>query len=115
MDGYCSIVTFSDGELGKPYEYVKCMEEAVSPNFQTFLQEEIFQENVQPVIDDNDEDFQLANKDTKMTLDSPAAPCPPTIIKLNSECSTGLKISKCANVLNCPRRVKLNTPSTPKK
>jgi hypothetical protein len=52
------------------------MEEAVSPNFQTFLQEEIFQENVQPVIDDNDEDFQLGNEDTKMTLDSPAVLLP---------------------------------------
>ncbi len=95
------------------------MEEAVSPNlpssFQTLLQGEIFQENVQPVIMADDEDFHLAYEDTEMTLDTPAAPCPPTNSKLNSECSNALKSPNCANVRNSPRRVKLITLSSPKK
>jgi hypothetical protein len=96
------------------------VEEAVSPNlpssFQTLLQGEIFQENVQPVIDmADDEDFHLAYEDTEMTLDTPAAPCPPANNKLNSECSTALKSPKFANVRSSPRRVKLITLSSPKK
>jgi hypothetical protein len=116
MDGYWSIVTFSDGELEKPYENVKSVEEAVSPNlpssFQTLLQGEKFHENVHPVID---YDFHLAYEDTEMTLDTPAPPCPPTNSKLNSECSTALKSPKCANVRNSPRHAKLVTLSSPKK
>jgi hypothetical protein len=116
-DGYCSIVTFSDGELGKPYESVKCVAEASSPSlpssFQTLLQGEIFQENVQPVITNDDEDFHLAYEDTEMTLDTPAS-CPPTNSKLNPECPAALKSPNRVNVRNSPRRVKLITLSSPK-
>jgi len=63
----------------------------------------------------DDEDFHLAYEDTEMTLDTPAAQCPPTNSKLISECSAALRSPNCANVRNSPRRVKLITLSSPKK
>ncbi len=96
---------------------MKCVEEAVSPNlpssFQPLLQGEIFQKNVQPVIDD--EDIHLAYEVTEMTPDTPAAHCPPTHSTLNSECSTAQESPICVNVRNSPKRVKLVTLSSPKK
>lgn len=115
-DGYCSIVTFNEKELGTPYEPAKCAEEAVSPSlpssFQTLLQGEIFQENVQPVTVADDEDFHLAYEDAEMTLDTPA-PCPPT--KSNLGCPAALKSPNRANVRSSPRRVQLITLTSPTK
>merc|ERR1712071_13444 len=68
-DGYCSIITFSEEELGRSYEPLKS-EEAPNLNlpssFQTLLQGEILQDNVKSI----DEDFHLAYEDTHMTLDA---------------------------------------------
>lgn len=116
-DGYCSIVTFTEEELGTPYKPVKCVEEAVSPSlppsFQTLLQGEIFQENVQPATIADDEDFHLAYEDTEMTLDTPV-PCPPTN-KSNLACPAALRSPNRANVRNSPRRVQLITLTSPTK
>ncbi len=113
-DGYCSIVTFSEGELGKPYESAKCDTEAVSPSlppsFQTLLQGEIFQENVQPTASGDDEDFHLAYEDTQ-TQDTS---CPPPINKVNVECPASMKSPNRPSVRNSPRRVQLITLSSPK-
>lgn len=114
-DGYCSIVTFSEGELGKPYESAKCETEAVSPSlppsFHTLLQGEIFQENVQPTVGGEDEDFHLAYEDTQTQDD----PCPlPSSSKVNVECPAALKSPNRPNVRNSPRRVQLITLSSPK-
>ena len=115
-DGYCSIVTFSEGELGKPYEVAKCEAEAVSPSlppsFQTLLQGEIFQENVQPQTATEDEDFHLAYEESQMTVDSPD--CPPTNSKVNVECPAALKSPNRPTARNSPRRVQLITLSSPK-
>lgn len=121
-DGYCSIVTFAEGELGKPYETVKFEPEAVSPSlppsFQTLLQGEIFQENVQPAEQGDDEDFHLAYEDTQMTEDPPSSCPPPPSNKSNStDCPmtpASLKSPNRPSVRNSPRRVQLITLSSPK-
>lgn len=103
-------MTFAEGELGKPYEVVACETEAVSPSlpqsFQTLLQGEIFQENVQPAANNENEDFHLAYEDDQMTLDTPVPPCQvPLTNKLSNTESS---------VRNSPRRVQLITISSPR-
>lgn len=112
-DGYCSIVTFAEGELGTPYQPAQCEETEESPglpsSFKTLLQGEIFEENVQPADGNNtsgiSEDFHLAYEDTVMSLDSPNQKTPVG--------QTNAALLSPKNVRS-PRRVQLITLSSPK-
>jgi chromatin assembly factor 1 subunit B len=106
-------VTFSEGELGTPYQPAQCEETEESPglpsSFKTLLQGEIFEENVQPADGNNtsgiSEDFHLAYEDTVMSLDSPN--------QKNPVSQTNAALLSPKNVRS-PRRVQLITLSSPK-
>lgn len=136
-DGYCSIITFGPNELGKPYtgppqsETSEGMNESATfsqlnlpPSFQTLLQGEILQENVQDQQQQGNhnssaasDDFHLAYEDTHMTLDEePAAdasagrPAPPSAQKNGS----APRLPSSPVTRSSPRRVQLITLSSPK-
>jgi len=119
-DGYCSIVTFSEGELGKPYQPV-ASEAAPNTNlpssFQTLLQGEILQENVQSV----SEDFHLAYEDTNMTLDvdrpmekQQLQSVPSVVTAENKITERSALLLSPTHQMPSPRRVQLITLSSPK-
>ena len=107
-DGYCSIVTFSQDELGKPYQKSDCDDAEVvdlPPSFQTLLQGEIHEQSVKPA-----DDFHLAYDDTHMTLD--AEPTQLQQQKQSDKVQESLLLSP--TTMRSPRRVQLITLSSPK-
>lgn len=116
-DGYCSIITFNEGELGEPYQPVTS-EAAPNSNlpssFQTLLQGEILQENVQSV----NEDFHLAYEDTNMTLDvdrpTEKQPLQPAAATENKIAERSALLLSPTSQMQSPRRVQLITLSSPK-
>ena len=119
-DGYCSIITFGENELGERYQEESREKSEAAPNtnlppsFQTLLQGEILQENVQQA--SIEEDFQLAYEDTHMTVDpDPPAKAPlsiPSLPEKLGETSVNLMLSPTQT--RSPRRVQLITLSSPK-
>lgn len=120
-DGYCSIVTFSENEFGTPYiapeTNAKEFEpEAVPanlpPSFQSLLQGEILQENVQPTTSSG-EDFHLAYEDSHMTIEvSPK--CPPVPANKEKQASESAAATPSAPISQrTPKRVQLITLSKP--
>jgi len=143
-DGYCSIVTFSPEELGRPYtgpsqsEVAQAEAEAVAafsqpnlpPSIKTLLQGEILQDSVQQQSQSgNDtgpsEDFSLTYEDTHMTLDEEPSPQPssrPPVVpppvtcsqKSNPPSSVAMLSGGSPGLRSSPRRVQLITISSPK-
>ena len=127
-DGYCSIVTFGPDELGRPYscsaqsDTSEVMNDSANfpqpnlpPSFQTLLEGQILQENVQDEQQPTNanssaasDDFHLAYEDTHMTLDEAPTAAPESAQK-SAPVLPSSPVSR-----NSPRRVQLITLSSPK-
>ena len=117
-DGYCSIVSFGEHELGVRYEPAKTeatmqpeMNAHLPPSFQNLLKGEILQDNVQPA--ECQDDFRLEYEDTTihMAADDAAEPAVKTIAA-SRDPAANLLLSP--SVTRSPRRVQLITLSSPK-
>lgn len=118
-DGYCSIVTFSENELGTHYvapETNAKSYDTVSPNlppsFQSLLQGEILQENVQPAVS-SVEDFHLAYEDSHMTIEASPGCAQPVPAKEKQVIEPAAATPATPAGPRTPKRVQLITLSKP--